>query len=228
MHNSHRARKTRSAAPRVADWEAIKRISHSGAGLIRLTRGAGCDSCTKSESSLVQGFARTARSETGNRPIIILDPDGTQPLGPEAAAICIANVFELLLQNTDSSEGTESEFIERGGILHVPRLVEDIDASEGLKALEVSQVSKTTPSLHRLAEVGSSRLFVDTPGLLDSLHFAADERTTNPLPDGHIEVDVKAAGINFKDVMMAMGQIQVEDLGCECSGVVSAVFALKM
>lgn len=211
------------AAPRIAEWEAIKRISHGGAGLLWVTRGAGGDSCTRPESSLVQGFARTVRSETGDRPIMTLDLDGTQPLETEATAICIANVFEFLLQNTGSSEGAESEFIERDGILHVPRLVEDNDASKDLKDEEGSQASKATPSLQRLDKAGSSRLFVDTPGLLDSLHFADDERTSGQLADGHIEVDVKAAGINFKDVMMAMGQIQVEDLGCECSGVVSAV-----
>ncbi|OQE17792.1 hypothetical protein PENFLA_c023G01111 [Penicillium flavigenum] len=58
---------------------------------------------------------------------------------------------------------------------------------------------------------------------LDSLHFAPDERTARHLENGKVEVEVKAVGINFKDVMMAMGQIQVDDLGCECSGIVSAV-----
>ncbi|OQE83792.1 hypothetical protein PENNAL_c0030G06593 [Penicillium nalgiovense] len=211
------------AAPEQAEWEAIRTMAHGGAGLLWLTRGAGSDTCSNPEASLVHGLARTIRSETGDRPIVTFDLDSIQTLGAETAAVCIADVFRYMVQSAGGNEGMESEFIERNGVLQVPRLVEDVGARENLQSGSGTRGAKATPSLQRLDKVGSSRLFVGTPGLLDSLHFAPDERTTRQLENGKVEVEVKAAGINFKDVMMAMGQIQVDDLGCECSGIVSAV-----
>jgi acyl transferase domain-containing protein/NADPH:quinone reductase-like Zn-dependent oxidoreductase/NADP-dependent 3-hydroxy acid dehydrogenase YdfG/acyl carrier protein len=211
------------AAPKTTEWKAIREMAHGGAGLLWITQGASGDMCSNPEAALVHGFTRTIRSETGDRPIVTLDLDSIHTLGAEAAAICIADVFQRMMQSGGGGEGMEFELIERDGVIQVPRLVEDTRASEKLQSEGGPRASKTTPSLQRLDEVSSSRLFVGTPGLLDSLHFAPDERTADHLESGQVEVEVKAAGINFKDVMMAMGQIQVDDLGCECSGVVSAV-----
>jgi hypothetical protein len=56
-------------------------------------------------------------------------------------------------------------------------------------------------------------MLVRTPGLLDSLYFTDGDRLNAELPDGWVEMQVKASGIKFKDVIMAMGQIKVENLG---------------
>ncbi|CAG7997677.1 unnamed protein product [Penicillium salamii] len=215
--------KSSLAAPTELEWASIKRISHGGAGILWITRGAGGDICTNPEASLVQGFARTIRSETGDRPVVTLDLDGTYPLGADDTAEFIVYALRRLRLSTSSSDAIEQEFIERRGALHIPRLIEDIQVSKKMQTGNGSQASQPKPSLRRLEELGSSRLFVETPGLLDTLHFAPDDRTNPSLQPGEIELDVKAAGINFKDVMMAMGQIPVEDLGCESSGVISAI-----
>lgn len=209
-------------APTEAEWSAIKKISHGGAGALWLTRGSGGDICTNPEASLTQGFTRTIRSETGDRPIVTLDLDSGNPLAPQATAECIANVFQRVLMSASSGAVIEQELIERDGLLLVPRLVQDIEVTENIKE-ESGKIAQVKPSLRPLGELGSSRLLVETPGLLDTLYFASDERVNVTLPHDQVEVDVKAAGINFKDVMMAMGQIPVEDLGCECSGLVSAI-----
>ncbi|HUA55533.1 MAG TPA: beta-ketoacyl synthase N-terminal-like domain-containing protein, partial [Candidatus Sulfotelmatobacter sp.] len=76
------------------------------------------------------------------------------------------------------------------------------------------------------------RLTMTQPGLLHTLRWTADERRV-PGP-GQVAVDVRAAGLNFRDVMWAMGLIPEEalldgfagpTLGLECSGVVTAVGA---
>jgi acyl transferase domain-containing protein/acyl carrier protein len=76
------------------------------------------------------------------------------------------------------------------------------------------------------------RLTMSQPGRLHSLRWAADAlRTPGP---GQVAVDVRATGLNFRDVMWAMGLIPEEalldgfagpTLGLECSGVVTAVGA---
>lgn len=70
------------------------------------------------------------------------------------------------------------------------------------------------------------RLESDRPGVLEHLSFLSTVR--RPPGDGEIEVEVRAAGLNFRDVMKALGIYPVEDdldllLGDECSGRVVAL-----
>jgi phthiocerol/phenolphthiocerol synthesis type-I polyketide synthase C len=99
-----------------------------------------------------------------------------------------------------------------------------------------SLVGRLAPRLRRgLARTDAPaapglRLAAERPGLLDSL------RWTAALPElpgpGQVAIDVRAAGLNFRDVMWAMGLLPDEALldgfagptiGLECAGVVAAV-----
>jgi phthiocerol/phenolphthiocerol synthesis type-I polyketide synthase C len=79
---------------------------------------------------------------------------------------------------------------------------------------------------------GPVRLTVGRPGLLDSLGWAGMTATV-PAPD-ELAIRIEAAGLNFRDVMWAMGLLPDEALldgfagptmGLECAGVVTAVGA---
>ncbi|WP_459546025.1 SDR family NAD(P)-dependent oxidoreductase [Nocardia sp. X0981] len=65
------------------------------------------------------------------------------------------------------------------------------------------------------------------PGSLDGLHYTA-RRHTVPAA-GEVEIEVLAAGLNFLDVMMALGQVPPLEsateyrFGAECSGIVTRV-----
>lgn len=65
-------------------------------------------------------------------------------------------------------------------------------------------------------------LRVETTGKLDSLQFVDDSQYEMPLNVNDVEIEVKGVGLNFKDVMVAKGQLQ-EALGLDCSGAVSRV-----
>lgn len=70
------------------------------------------------------------------------------------------------------------------------------------------------------------RLRTGTSGSFDSLWFEPNPRR-KPGP-GQVEIEVRAAGLNFSDVLKAMGLYpgitdEVVPLGIECSGVVTAV-----
>jgi acyl transferase domain-containing protein/NADPH:quinone reductase-like Zn-dependent oxidoreductase/short-subunit dehydrogenase/acyl carrier protein len=75
-------------------------------------------------------------------------------------------------------------------------------------------------------------LDIPAPGQLSSLAWI--RRPLRALADDDVEIDVRAAGLNFRDVMYAMGQLSEEaletgfaglTLGMELSGVVAAVGA---
>ena len=67
------------------------------------------------------------------------------------------------------------------------------------------------------------KLEVCVPGMLDTLQFVDDPRIAMLLPVDDIEVQVKATGPNFMDIMVSMGQISDSILDLECSGIVTKV-----
>jgi amino acid adenylation domain-containing protein len=67
-------------------------------------------------------------------------------------------------------------------------------------------------------------LEIKTPGTLDTLRLR--ESPSLPTPPGHVSIRVRAAGLNFRDVMLALGLLPSESsgtelqAGIECAGVV--------
>ena len=68
------------------------------------------------------------------------------------------------------------------------------------------------------------RLEVETPVLLDSIRFIEDETPQKPLGADELRMDLRVAGVNFRDVMISLGQLDDFSAMCgEHSGVVTAV-----
>ncbi|OCL09857.1 hypothetical protein AOQ84DRAFT_403376 [Glonium stellatum] len=66
-------------------------------------------------------------------------------------------------------------------------------------------------------------LDITSPGLLNSLNFATDPVWYRPLAARDVEVEIKAVGLNFRDVLIAMGEHVAACLGNEAAGLVSRV-----
>ena len=95
----------------------------------------------------------------------------------------------------------------------------------------VPRVRRGLPST-RGSKPDGLRLAIERPGLLDSLGWA--EMTPAAPGAGEISIKVEAAGLNFRDVMWAMGLLPDEALldgfagptmGLECAGIVTAIGA---
>ncbi|MBB4689250.1 acyl transferase domain-containing protein [Amycolatopsis jiangsuensis] len=96
----------------------------------------------------------------------------------------------------------EPEFAVRGGELRVPRLVR---AKPGLSIPDDSW------------ELTAERI-----GTLESLALTPSERATRPLAPGEVRVGVRAAGVNFRDVLTVLGMYPgpAGPLGLEAAGTV--------
>lgn len=116
--------------------------------------------------------------------------------------------------------GLDTEYIVRDDVFMIPRVVEDKNLTLSIASLTGAPVLEDQPferpGRHLRAEV-------QTPGFLDSLQFADDELMSGSLPDDYVEIEVKAVGMNFRDVMSASGKVDPYPLGCECSGIITAV-----
>jgi len=214
--------KFRQPSDRV--FAKIKEIFTTAKFTLWVTRGALMGS-PEPTANMVTGFARTVRSEYGDNTVLTLDLD---PVDSESSAIqrsvdaitTLLNRYYIQFEFTQDITSMDTEFAERSGKISIPRFVPSKSIDRSMSALLDDSHLEMVPlqQLDRklVVEVG-------TPGLLDTIHFIDDVRVEPELPDNSVEIEVKATGLNFKDVMMAMGQIAVETLGGECSGIVRRV-----
>lgn len=190
-----------------AEFDAIQALFlKSTRNIVWLTRGSLMD-VTCPEQALVLGLARSARSENPDMRLTILDIDPASKCTSSAALI-----MQLL-----GNKILENEIAERGGTLHIPRIL----ANNQLNA-KIPDGVGAAPSLQRLYQ--SNRplaLRIGRPGLLETLHFSDDlEIALEPLGADELELEVKASAINFRDIAASLGIIDDFRLGDECAGIV--------
>ena len=200
-------------------FECLRSMTANSSGIVWPVRGAYRDSASP-DSNMVAGFARTVRSETALK-FVTLDFAQEPTLPPEDVAEMIATVFNRVFI-TDSSQVLEMEYSERSGSLCVPRLIPDKPLNDFVRHNRGRVDAKPYPQLflHRGRKL---KMIIARPGSLDSMHFVDDDSPNNVLAVDDIEIEVKAIGLNFKDVVIAMGQLPGGCLGQECSGIVTAV-----
>ncbi len=66
-------------------------------------------------------------------------------------------------------------------------------------------------------------LNASSSGSLSALSFATDPIWSRPLKGDDVEVEIKAVGLNFRDVLIAMGEHEDAGIGNEAAGYVSRV-----
>ncbi|KZS63229.1 polyketide synthase [Mycobacterium kansasii] len=180
-----------------------------------VTRGAQqfdpTDSVTLAQSEL-RGIARVLTFEHSELKTTLVDiePEGTDSL---------VGLTAELLAGPDTDEVAY-----RDGQRYVNRLVPAPTTTNGVLAAESR---RTVVNLDGTGPVGGAvRLQIDQPGRLDALTVHEVKRAR---PQGdQVEVRVVAAGLNFSDVLKAMGVYPGLDgaapvIGGECVGYVTAV-----
>lgn len=97
----------------------------------------------------------------------------------------------------------ELEYVYRLGKLHVPRLISHAKINHLIHPGSNSPPLETQPLRQQNR---SLKLKVEKPGFLDSLRFVDDLPIVGELSCTDIEVEEEACEINFKDVLIALGQ----------------------
>ncbi|KAK7418132.1 hypothetical protein QQX98_004107 [Neonectria punicea] len=172
----------------------------------------------KPENNLAQGLFRSVRSETGKL-AAMLDLDPGSQLSASGRAELIVQAMKASLATPEHDTPVDFEFAEENGRLVVPRVVESDDMNLAL----FRETQPSAPYLQDFDQPGRRlAMAVGTYGALDSVYFK-DVEADQPLTDNDIEIKVVATGMNFKDVVIAMGQLASPYIGIECSGTVVRV-----
>ena len=163
---------------------------------------------------MIDGFARTLRTEIGRLRMVTLALEEIKEVEDRAIEIVVQVMNRSFTKS--SKENYEREYVEMMGMLHVKRIVE-------AKYLESSIVRQPEPKqskLRLLGDCGSFRLSTSTPGHLDSLNYVVDADSSDDLQSGQVEVQVKAIALNCADYIAATGKKKSPSFGRECAGIV--------
>lgn len=204
---------------RDSTFAAIQKLTSNASGVLWIVRGAYTDS-ENPNSQMVVGMSRTIRSETLLK-FATLDLGASPQLSETGTADKILEVFKNIWTSDTPTLSGDMEYQERNGKLFVPRVVDDAEMN---KFVHQETQPSAAPDLQPFYQEGRPlKMTIETPGALDTLYFTDDLAVGTPLPDFEVEIEVKATSMNFKDIMISMGQLSSPYLGVECSGVITAV-----
>ncbi|KAJ6109226.1 hypothetical protein N7486_001460 [Penicillium sp. IBT 16267x] len=199
--------------------QEFQRLTSRARGILWVVRHTKSDPQSLG-SNMAIGLARTVRSETGLQ-FATLDL-GERESVPDAEAVNhMLKVFDGIFCHKSKLNQGDMEFVIRNGHVCLPRLLD----SHVLNSSVQLETSDAPPQMQLFKQDRALRLTAGLGRVLDELHFTDDTSRDAPIPDDYIEIRIHAAGLNFKDLLMAMGQLRGDTLGQECSGVVFKVGA---
>lgn len=88
---------------------------------------------------------------------------------------------------------------------------------------EVHSMTATQSNIKEFQSGPPLALTVTSPGLLDSMRFIEDHPYAMELNSNEIEIEVKAVGVNFRDLLVILGKNDEGTIGCECAGIVARI-----
>ena len=165
-------------------------------------------------AAMIDGFARVVRNET---PGLLFRTFHT-----EKRPSLPAENFTKLISRAFSSTLEDDEYLVRDNLIHVSRIEEDDSLNEQINSLLPGAQGKIVNMPLKEAQ-HPLKLCIPNPGMLDSLCLEADEVPDTDLEEDFIEIQVKATALNFREVMVAMGQISDSKLGLDAAGIVHRI-----
>ena len=194
----------------VDHFNALQRIFSITKGVLWVTDG----DVENPTNQMVQGLARCIREEYKSLRFVTLS---LSTKSQDCASRHVLQVFRNSLLSPAST--FEQEFVEKNQMLSIKRISNAEELNLDLHQRTKSQALKSKPLGDALLR--PLRLEVANAGMLDSLRWADEHRARLPLADDEVEIQVMATGLNFRDVLIALGQISADSLGGEGAGIVT-------
>lgn len=204
-------------------YQAIQNLC-TAARVLWVIQGAQGDLSANPESAMAIGLTRSVRSENPAVRLVTLDLDSQTKLSPSRTSEVIATVCRAAFTQEGNALlqplAQESEFLERGGILHIPRVVQDFGMEQRIQNLTRNLVPTEQTSFEPNRAVS---LKIGSVGLLDTFYFDQDDHFKGSLGTDEVEIQIRAAGLNFRDLMTALGRLPPRGIGFDYAGVITAV-----
>ncbi|KAK8009898.1 hypothetical protein PG990_008863, partial [Apiospora arundinis] len=201
-------------------FEAVKRIALDAKTVLWLTRG-GSPGAGNPAAEMAVGFSRSICSERGDQAFVTLSLETDDPAEGAGHVLRLIEHFHKI--GGGKSADAESEYAVHNGLIHIPRIVPQKSVNQTLAA-RAKLPDKLSFTLGQDGPKPRINLTIKQPGLLDTLYYTETPASgTELLQTGEVEIEVAAASLNFRDVMISLGQVPGDGLGLEGSGTVTRV-----
>ena len=169
------------------------------------------------------GLARSLRHEHPHIRFITMHLEAGETFGRFAnhvsALLHRSSTFDLSVPNSE----IENEFAEQNGELYVSRIIACKTTSDYIRSMYQLSPPAQAPFLDGSGRTLTAQLGV--PGLLESIRWVDDVHAPE-LGADDVRLELRAASVNFKDVLIAAGQLPgISSMRNDCSGIVVAVGA---
>ena len=165
--------------------------------------------------SIIDGLGRVLRLENEKLKFasVKIETQG-QTLEHQARSIY------MVMDNTDvqtTSQNYEASYIEIDDKFFISRIIDSSPLTESISVKALIQQSRVQP----FGAGPPLKLSIGVTGILDTLHFVEDPKPLEPLLPDEVEIKVCAVGVNFKDLLQALGRVNGITFGNECAGTIS-------
>ncbi len=171
----------------------------------------------KPENAVIAGLARVLRNEYEDHHVTSIMFELQDNFTDQQ----LHHLVQVLEKNhiSPGSDQKEPEYVEINGVMSIPRITKSTVLSQELHMKSMPQQS----NLMVMEDAPPLSLTIGSPGLLDTLHFVEDKTFPKPLGNDEVEIRTEVVGMNFKDCLIALGQVSGSSFGLECAGVVTRV-----
>jgi len=176
-------------------WRAIQDLTSQEHRILWVTAGSQFQ-VSQPDNALIYGLARTMRAEDPLLSFVVLDLESRTS---SRSITCISRVLESIVKPIHG-DPMETEFVERGGVIYVNRVRPDEKISPPEKKDDSELQNR---DLHESQATINFRC--ERVGAIDSLVWAEVAEKELTLRDDMVEVEIVAAGLNFKVSMLILG-----------------------
>ncbi|KMU72582.1 lovastatin nonaketide synthase [Coccidioides immitis RMSCC 3703] len=179
------------------------------------------DSRVEPAFNMINGMLRTIRWERDAESLdfttLAIADFGSTPNKQLVHAISKVFRFHFVSGQTDHAN---SEYLMRNTLVYTNRIVDYPTATNFL----ASQSSTPAPEMTAWKDVGRPvKLQNPAPGLLNKLQWVTDTSLSQSLEENEVEIEIRAVGLNFVDLLTVMGELPWDVVGREAAGVVTKV-----
>ena len=174
--------------------------------------------------TLSSGLSRALMLEQPTLRYSVLDIGPVQQLLQGSKSNLLSTTENALKTLIAGYDKDDCEFIESHGLIHVSRYGPDFGVNSLFRRRLETQHTVEAMEKETLAAANPARLSISRVGVTDTMHFQQLSGVNTP-PAGYVDIEVKAVGLNAKDVYAMSGRVDTRDKtnAFDFSGVVADV-----
>jgi NADPH:quinone reductase-like Zn-dependent oxidoreductase/SAM-dependent methyltransferase len=199
------------------EWTKLQSALGSSVSSLWLTKG---DLMTGKEPlhAIISGLTRGMKTENRTLRFSILDLDKVPNDSDKNLFDLVTELENRVSDNTRIND--DFEFRYKDNILYISRLTADDTLNEKSKAkANLNSAEEQIP----LTDLKTTplQLAIEKPGVLSTIHFKQDPDFSKQLAVDEVEIEVKFAGVNNKDIAVLTGKHHSDSFSDECSGIIT-------